>query len=52
VIFSSGVLMWALIIERFWYFTMVLPKQAAELQSSGSLARTARRGVPGRSARR
>ena len=33
VIFSSGVLMWALIIERFWYFTMVLPKQAAELQS-------------------
>ena len=33
VIFSSGVLMWALIIERFWNFTMVLPKQAAELQS-------------------
>ena len=32
-IFASGVLMWALIIERFWYFTMVLPKQAAELQS-------------------
>ena len=33
VIFGSGVLMWALIIERFWYFTMVLPKQSAELQS-------------------
>jgi biopolymer transport protein ExbB len=32
-IFASGVLMWALIIERFWYFTMVLPKQAADLQA-------------------
>jgi biopolymer transport protein ExbB len=32
-IFASGVLMWALIIERYWYFSMVLPKQAAELQA-------------------
>jgi biopolymer transport protein ExbB len=32
-IFASGVLMWALIIERFWYFSRVLPKQAAELQA-------------------
>jgi biopolymer transport protein ExbB len=32
-IFASGVLMWAMIIERFWYFTMLLPKQAAALQS-------------------
>jgi len=32
-IFASGVLMWALIIERFWYFTMILPKQAAGLQA-------------------
>jgi biopolymer transport protein ExbB len=32
-IFASGVLMWALIIERFWYFTMILPKQAADLQA-------------------
>ena len=32
-IFGSGVLMWALIIERFWYFTMLLPKQAAQLQA-------------------
>ena len=32
-IFASGVLMWALIIDRFWYFTMLLPKQAAELQT-------------------
>ena len=32
-IFGSGVLMWALIIERFWYFTMLLPKQSAQLQS-------------------
>ena len=32
-IFASGVLLWALVIERYWYFAMVLPKQAAELQS-------------------
>jgi biopolymer transport protein ExbB len=32
-IFASGVLMWALIIERYWYFSMVLPKQASALQS-------------------
>jgi biopolymer transport protein ExbB len=33
LIFSAGVLMWTLIIERYWYFARVLPKQAAELQS-------------------
>jgi biopolymer transport protein ExbB len=33
LIFSAGVLMWALIIERYWYFARVLPKQAAQLQS-------------------
>jgi biopolymer transport protein ExbB len=32
-IFASGVLMWALIIERYWYFSRILPKQAAELQA-------------------
>lgn len=32
-IFASGVLMWALIIERYWYFSRVLPKQAAALQA-------------------
>lgn len=32
-IFASGVLMWALIIERYWYFSMVLPKHAAALQA-------------------
>lgn len=32
-IFAAGVLMWALIIERYWYFARVLPKQAAQLQS-------------------
>jgi biopolymer transport protein ExbB len=32
-IFASGVLMWALIVERFWYFTMVLPKLSAQLQA-------------------
>jgi biopolymer transport protein ExbB len=32
-IFAAGVLLWAMIVERYWYFAMVLPKQAAELQS-------------------
>jgi biopolymer transport protein ExbB len=32
-IFASGVLMWALVIERYWYFAMVLPKKAAALQA-------------------
>jgi biopolymer transport protein ExbB len=32
-IFASGVLMWALILERFWYFSKVLPKQAADMQA-------------------
>jgi biopolymer transport protein ExbB len=32
-IFSAGVLMWALIIERYWYFARILPKQAAQLQA-------------------
>jgi len=31
-IFAGGLLMWTLIFERYWYFTSVLPKQAAELQ--------------------
>jgi biopolymer transport protein ExbB len=32
-IFASGVLMWALILERYWYFSRVLPRQAAVLQA-------------------
>ncbi len=32
LIFAAGVLMWAIIAERFWYFRRVLPQQAAELQ--------------------
>ncbi|HEX7081328.1 MAG TPA: MotA/TolQ/ExbB proton channel family protein [Gammaproteobacteria bacterium] len=28
-IFSAGVLMWALILERYWYFSRVFPRQAA-----------------------
>ncbi|HEX7035900.1 MAG TPA: MotA/TolQ/ExbB proton channel family protein [Pseudomonadales bacterium] len=32
-IFAAGVLMWGLIIERYWYFSRVLPKQAAELRA-------------------
>jgi biopolymer transport protein ExbB len=32
-IFASGVLMWALILERYWYFSRVLPRQAAALKA-------------------
>jgi biopolymer transport protein ExbB len=32
-IFASGVLLWALVLERYWYFSRILPKQAAALQS-------------------
>ncbi len=28
-IFASGILMWTLIFERYWYFKMILPKEAA-----------------------
>jgi biopolymer transport protein ExbB len=31
-IFASGVLMWTLVFERWWYFQRVLPVQAAEMQ--------------------
>lgn len=33
-IFASGVLMWTLVFERWWYFQRLLPKQAAEMQQS------------------
>ena len=45
-IFAAGVLMWALIIERYWYFSMVLPKQSAALQAEW-LARSDREGTRG-----
>jgi biopolymer transport protein ExbB len=32
-IFSGGVLMWTLILERYWYFSRVLPKQIAVVQA-------------------
>jgi biopolymer transport protein ExbB len=32
-IFSAGVLMWALILERYWYFSRILPKQIAGVQA-------------------
>jgi biopolymer transport protein ExbB len=32
-IFSAGVLMWALILERYWYFSRILPKQVDALQA-------------------
>lgn len=31
-IFAAGVLMWGMIIERYWYFLRVLPKEAAEMK--------------------
>jgi biopolymer transport protein ExbB len=30
-IFLCGVVMWTLVIERYWYFSRVLPREAAEL---------------------
>lgn len=33
-IFASGVLMWGLVIERYWYFQRVLPGQAAAMQAT------------------
>jgi biopolymer transport protein ExbB len=33
LIYAAGVLMWALVIERYWYFSFLLPKQAANLQA-------------------
>jgi biopolymer transport protein ExbB len=33
-IFAAGVLMWTLIIERYWYFMKVLPREAAEIKEA------------------
>lgn len=38
-IFASGVLMWGLTIERYWYFSRVLPAEASSAQKEW-LART------------
>lgn len=40
-IFLCGVLMWTLIFERWWYFSRILPNQAANLQEQWA-ARTDR----------
>ena len=32
-IFASGVLLWVLILERYWYFSLVLPRQAAAIRA-------------------
>lgn len=32
-IFVCGVLMWTLVLERYWFFLRVLPRQAAALQA-------------------
>lgn len=34
LIFASGVLMWALFLERYFYFTFMLPRQLRELQQA------------------
>jgi biopolymer transport protein ExbB len=34
LIFAAGVLMWAIIAERYWFFARVLPQQARELQKA------------------
>jgi biopolymer transport protein ExbB len=34
LIFAAGILMWAIIAERFWYFRRILPQQVAELQKT------------------
>jgi biopolymer transport protein ExbB len=34
LIFASGVLMWAIIAERYWFFQHSLPKLAEELQQA------------------
>lgn len=33
-IFACGVLMWTLILERYWYFLRVLPRQAVEIKEA------------------
>ena len=32
-IFSAGVLLWTLVLERYWYFSQVLPKEIAAAQA-------------------
>jgi len=32
-IFLSGVLLWTLVVERWWYFSRVLPRRAAALRA-------------------
>jgi biopolymer transport protein ExbB len=32
-IFAAGVLMWGLIVERYWYFSRILPKQTAAVRA-------------------
>ena len=34
LIFASGVLMWTIIAERYWFFQRTLPMQARELQQA------------------
>lgn len=33
-IFASGVLLWTMVFERWWYFQRLLPQQAAAMQQS------------------
>ena len=37
-IFLSGVLLWAMVAERWWYFSRVLPRQAAKTRAEWEAA--------------
>ena len=50
-IFMCGVVLWTLIIERYWYFSRVLPREAAEMLEKWN-ARTERNSWAARSIRK
>jgi biopolymer transport protein ExbB len=49
-IFVCGLVLWTLVIERYWYFSRVLPRQAAEMLAKWN-ARTERNSWAARSIR-
>jgi len=50
-IFLNGVVLWMLVIERYWYFSRVLPREASEMLARWE-ARTDRQSWASRSIRR
>ena len=51
-IFLCGLVMWTLVIERYWYFSRVLPRQAqATMAAAGGPAPSIDPGARARSAR-